>query len=152
MVNFSNHNIDNTPEFSFIGKEFECRLVDIYDADTITVIINVNDKFWKYTVRIYGIDTPEIRTRDDVEKIQAYIARQRVIDLLCYSGHCLSVASSRDEIQKYLKNTIIKVWIKCYDFGNFGRLLADVFSFSEKLELGPSIGEVLLQENLANKY
>lgn len=149
---YKDYDIDNTNEFSFTCKEDVCRLIDIYDGDTVTVIIPINKEYWQYRIRIHGINTPEIRTLDLDEKEKGYKARQRVIELLCGEDTPLTTESSKKEIQAYLKSNIFLVWLKCYDFCSFGRILADVYSYNQETGAGQNVAEVLLKENLCEVY
>ena len=51
-------------------NEYDVHIVKIVDGDTVDVDINLGFGVWLHDerVRIMGIDTPESRTRDDVEK------------------------------------------------------------------------------------
>ena len=50
--------------------EYKCNLVNVVDGDTIDVDIDLGFGVWMQNqrIRMYGIDTPESRTSDDVEK------------------------------------------------------------------------------------
>ena len=64
--------------------EYRCKIVNVYDGDTATVDIDLGFKSWRHSekVRIGGIDTPEIRTRNKREKVFGYLARARMRELL----------------------------------------------------------------------
>ena len=49
--------------FSLEGKEFIAKIVDVYDGDTITCKIDLGFKInaYKQKIRLYDIDTPELR-------------------------------------------------------------------------------------------
>ncbi len=51
--------------------EYKCKLVKVVDGDTIDVDIDLGFGVWmrKQRIRMYGIDTPESRTSDKVEKV-----------------------------------------------------------------------------------
>ena len=46
-------------------------MVRVVDGDTVDVDIDLGFGVWlrKQRIRLYGIDTPEFRTSDDVEKV-----------------------------------------------------------------------------------
>ena len=46
-------------------------MVKVVDGDTVDVDIDLGFGVWlrKQRIRLYGIDTPESRTSDDVEKV-----------------------------------------------------------------------------------
>ena len=50
--------------------EYRCRIDRVVDGDTVDVDIDLGFGVWlrEERVRMYGIDTPESRTRDLVEK------------------------------------------------------------------------------------
>jgi endonuclease YncB( thermonuclease family) len=67
----------------FLPDLKRCKIIDVYDGDTITVGTVVNNKGVQYRIRMRGIDTPEIRTKNLEEKEAGYRAR----DFL--AKHCL---------------------------------------------------------------
>ncbi len=64
--------------------EYRARLVKVVDGDTVDVDIDLGFGIWMKDerVRIMGIDTPESRTRDKVEKLFGKAASARVKELL----------------------------------------------------------------------
>lgn len=84
-------------------------VIKVYDGDTITVanklpIYHCNDIF-RFSVRLNGIDTPEIRGKDEDEKDAAKVAKN---------------ALSEKILGKY-------VTLKNIATEKYGRLLADVY-------------------------
>jgi len=63
--------------------EYKATIIDIYDADTMTLEIDLGFNI-KITekVRLYGIDTPELRTKNKQEKKLGYEARDYLRNLL----------------------------------------------------------------------
>ena len=51
--------------------EYKCKMVRVVDGDTVDVDIDLGFGVWmrKQRIRMYGIDTPESRTSDKVEKV-----------------------------------------------------------------------------------
>lgn len=95
---------------------------EVYDGDTITVSFLFGGNLMTWRIRILGIDTPEIRTRDKEEKVKGLAAKKRC--------------------QELCEKQFVTLKIKKLD--NFSRLLADV-----TLENGNDLGTILLQENYA---
>ena len=90
--------------------EYKCKITRIVDGDTMDIDIDLGFGVWlhKERVRIYGIDTPESRTRDLVEKRFGLAAK--------------------DFAKKFLLDHDPKVTLvtKEYDAkGKFGRILGD---------------------------
>ena len=57
--------------------EYKCKLVRVVDGDTIDVDIDLGFGVWMQNqrIRMYGIDTPESRTSDDIEKVYGNAAK-----------------------------------------------------------------------------
>ena len=58
--------IDNTKYYTLDGDEYVCKCIKVYDGDTITVAFipkGLKD-FYKYTIRLNGIDSPEIKSKN----------------------------------------------------------------------------------------
>lgn len=128
---------DNCAWFGIPENEvLECKVIDVYDGDTITVILPFCGRFFKSKCRLLGIDSPEIRTRDPVEKTAALAARE------------------------WLRHQILnqRVWLQCKGYDKYGRLLADVYPHNwvqgggKMLFACPSYNERLLQEGYAVAY
>ena len=58
--------------------EYRCEIVKIIDGDTVDVDIDLGFGVWmkKERIRLYGIDTPESRTRDLEEKKYGLAAKE----------------------------------------------------------------------------
>ena len=55
----------------FIPQIKKCTVVSVYDGDTITIASKLpfrNSPIYRWSLRIYGIDCPEMKTRNDKEK------------------------------------------------------------------------------------
>tara|TARA_A100000172_G_scaffold57977_3_gene37760 strand:- start:9318 stop:9743 length:426 start_codon:yes stop_codon:yes gene_type:complete len=110
--------------------EYQCRVVKVIDGDTVDVDIDLGFGVWlhKQRVRLYGVDTPESRTRDKVEKEYGNIAKQYVIDYLPLGS--LQVLKTQIDKQR----------------GKFGRILG------EFLINDTTINQMLIDNHLAVKY
>ena len=58
--------------------EYRCKILKVIDGDTVDVDIDLGFGVWmhKERVRLFGIDTPESRTRDKEEKKYGLISYQ----------------------------------------------------------------------------
>ena len=54
--------------FSLENQRKIGKCVDVYDGDTIQVVFQMQSELFRWTCRLVGIDTPEIRTRNKTEK------------------------------------------------------------------------------------
>ena len=143
---FENLNIHEIPFFSLEGLNTWCRVIDIYDGDTITVVIPLMTSMYKFHIRLYGIDTPEIKSLVQQEKEKAIISRNRLIEL------CTNVATnlkSRKEVQQFLSENIYLIWINAYKMDKYGRVLANVYKSPEDTV---SFTKTLIDEKLGYEY
>lgn len=143
---FENLNIHEIPFFSLEGLNTWCRVIDIYDGDTITVVIPLMTSMYKFHIRLYGIDTPEIKSLVQQEKDKAIISRNRLIEL------CTNVATnlkSRKEVQQFLSENIYLIWINAYKMDKYGRVLANVYKSPEDTI---SFTKILIDEKLGYEY
>jgi micrococcal nuclease len=102
----------------------------IIDGDSLILDIDLGFNMWmkNKSTRLYGVDTPEIRTRNAVEKKAGLLAKEFVEGKLTV-GDSITIDSYLDKSEK------------------FGRILVVV-----KTENGDNINDLLLKENLAIKY
>ncbi len=52
---------ENTPIWSLDGKVIKVKVLKVYDGDTFWVALKLNGKVVRHKVRLYGIDTPEMK-------------------------------------------------------------------------------------------
>jgi len=68
-------NANEINRFSFDGVKKYARIVKVYDGDTCTIIFRWKKQNIKCSCRIYGIDTPEIKTSNTKERELGYKAK-----------------------------------------------------------------------------
>ena len=109
--------------------EYNCTVEKVVDGDTIDVVLDLGfDILYKSRVRLFGIDTPESRTRNKDEKARGKMA-----------GAFLEEAIEDGEkivIQTKLKDSR----------GKFGRVLGDV------VVDGININQLMVKCHLAVAY
>ena len=85
----------NTPEFRLSCDKRVCKVVDVYDGDTFSVVFDHKGELIKYRCRCYGYDTPEMRPsrknpNREHEKKLAYAAKNRIIEIFSEIGFSIS--------------------------------------------------------------
>lgn len=118
--------------FSFDGLETRAGIVKVYDGDTITAEFPLpHDQFklvsprYRWSCRIVGIDTPELRSKNRHVQEHAYKARDRVRELILGQECKLDLC----------------------DFDKYGRVLCSVTTPD-----GRDLANILIDEGLALSY
>ena len=107
--------------------EYKATVVKVVDGDTVDVDIDLGFDTWLHNqrIRLYGIDTPECRTRNKQEKAHGLLAK------------------------KYVQETLIvgEVYaLRTKEKGKFGRYLGEI-------KVGrTTINKLLIKEGLAVAY
>jgi endonuclease YncB( thermonuclease family) len=140
-----------TPKFSFQDLETECRIVSLYDGDTINIILplTTNDNIgYRFSCRLNGIDTCERKNTNSVLK---QISEKSII---CLYENITGKKLPKDKIFKDLEEIIEKdldenvylLKVKCYQFDKYGRILLDIFLKDN------TVSKLLLDNKLAYPY
>jgi micrococcal nuclease len=81
---------------------YRCKVLRVVDGDTIDVDIDLGFGVWMHRerVRIMGIDTPESRTRDLVEK-QFGLAAKEYVKTLMPVGSMQIIKTQKDKTGKF---------------------------------------------------
>ena len=81
--------------------EYKCKVVHIVDGDTVDIDIDLGFGVWlrDQRVRLYGIDTPESRTRDLEEKKYGLAAKEFLTKWL--SSGTVSIKTHKDAKGKF---------------------------------------------------
>ena len=109
------------------------KVIKVVDGDTIDVMLDLGfDIMYKSRVRLFGIDTPESRTSDKVEKKYGLMSKKFLSDAL--------------------KNAT-KISIKTYkgeETGKFGRILGEVWRTTNFAD--QSINDYMIEKHHAVAY
>tara|TARA_B100000242_G_C43039518_1_gene484855 strand:+ start:824 stop:1351 length:528 start_codon:yes stop_codon:yes gene_type:complete len=117
-----NHLLQSTnrmEEFTLLGEIKVCKVVSVYDGDTIKVCFYHNNIINKWSVRLLGLDTPELRPSRLLSNRQDEIRKAKESrDYL----RSILLPSKNDTTQKLF-------YLKCFDFDKYGRLLGEIFEY-----------------------
>lgn len=113
--------------------EYRCKVVKIVDGDTVDVDIDLGFGVWlkKERIRMYGIDTPESRTRDLSEKKYGLMAKDYITRLLDDEGGI--VLKTRKDAE-----------------GKYGRILGELWRTTDFTDT--SINDLMIKNHHAVAY
>jgi endonuclease YncB( thermonuclease family) len=132
-------NPDTVPDVICAGVPIWVYIYDVYDGDTVKFLMfsgGTSGPVIKLSLRLLGIDTPEIRGSSVDEKTAAVISRDRLAALID-----APIRSRARLVRQHLTQIVIRDWDK---FG--GRVLGDI------MVDGRSVANVLCEEGFGRKY
>ena len=110
--------------------EYKAKIRRWVDGDTVDVTLDLGfDILYNNRIRLYGINTPESRTRDLEEKERGLAAKDRVKEL-CPVGSKITLRTTKD------------------GRGIFGRILGEIFIPG----VVQSVNQLLVEEGHAVEY
>ena len=109
--------------------EYKAEVTRVIDGDTIdaNIWLGFDVVLPSQRIRLFGIDTPESRTRNKEEKIRGLLSKQHMQDM-CPKGHTIRLESK--------------------DRGKFGRILGIIYQMSEDI----SINQKMCDDGYAVPY
>ena len=112
--------------------EYKCKVTKVVDGDTVDVDIDLGFGVWmrKQRIRMYGIDTPESRTSDEVEKLYGKAA----------TAFLVKWTNAGDLTLRTFKD----------DRGKFGRILGELWRITNYAD--QSINEYMIEKHHAVRY
>lgn len=113
---------DISTDYSLEGRSVLGKVTRVIDGDSMKVSIPVDGHVWTFPIRVYGIDCPEIRTKNLREKELGFEAKSRVEELVL--GKIVS--------------------LQLGEFDKFGRLLGSIVTSD-----GTNVADDLISKELA---
>ena len=115
--------------------EYNCTIKRVVDGDTVDVDIDLGFGIWVHNVRVrlYGIDTPESRTRDLEEKKAGLFAKKVVLHYLP-EGSKQVLRTHKDKVGKY------------------GRVLGEFVMYDGDQDRQTTINEFMIRHRIGVEY
>jgi micrococcal nuclease len=115
--------------------EYRAKVIKVIDGDTADVDIDLGFDvvLKKQRIRFMGIDTPESRTSDEVEKMYGNMAKDFVKSFL-KDGEYVTLKTFRD------------------DRGKFGRVLGDFSVYDSEKDRYVDLTKLMIEKHLAVPY
>jgi micrococcal nuclease len=127
--------------------EYKTKVVRVIDGDTVDVDIDLGFGVWlrKERVRLLGIDTPESRTRDKVEKKYGLAAKEFLKKALGTSPILKTTKDGKGKFGRILGEFIVEVEDNRI---NINQLLVDNY---HAVEYQGQSKETIKEQHLANR-
>jgi micrococcal nuclease len=120
---------DDVDFMTFDGVTKKCKVVDVYDGDTCTIVFKFRGVYNKYKLRLSGIDAPEMKPLRSKERREIEIQKAH---------------AARDQLAARILNKVVKVVFEHED--KYGRLLGTIYLKKE------NICEWMIENKLAVSY
>jgi micrococcal nuclease len=115
-------NLNNTEKFK--PNIRLAKVIKVYDGDTITIGTIMNNNNYQFQVRLNRLDTPELKTKNEIEKKAGLFVRDKLIEKILYQV----------------------ITINIIEYDKYGRLLAEIYLNDE------NINDWLLNNKFAVPY
>ena len=111
--------------------QYKAIITKVIDGDTVDVDIDLGFDVWlkNQRIRLYGIDTPESRTSDKVEKVFGNLAKAKVLHF-CPVGEKIVLQTRTDDSR-----------------GKYGRILGELIT-----DEGINVNTYLVENSYAVEY
>ena len=130
-----NTNDEKIKTFSLKGQRYLAKVVDVYDGDTITVLLRYRLKTHKFKVRMYGYDSPEMRPpRDDPNR---YNIKEAAVQ-------------AKIKLSEMINQKIVE--LDCGGFDKYGRLLATVHLRENCCKTSIDVNQWMIRNGYGYKY
>ena len=113
--------------------EYRCKILKVVDGDTVDVDIDLGFGVWMRgeRIRLYGIDTPESRTRDKAEKVCGLYAKEFLKQQL---GKTSTLRTQKDSK------------------GKFGRILGQFIVYDSVTDSYRSVSDMMIERYIGVEY
>jgi endonuclease YncB( thermonuclease family) len=130
---------ENTPIWSLDGKVINVKILKVYDGDTFWVALKLNGKVVRHKVRLYGVDTPELKPSLSLKNRDKEIKAAK---------------KAKNFVEELINNKVVEML--CGKWDKYGRLLGTIYIY----EYGClpcwykkfSLGDMLIENRLGKPY
>jgi endonuclease YncB( thermonuclease family) len=127
----------DAPFLTFENMTTTARVVDIIDGDTIVVIFPFKGEFYKFRIRLAGINCPE-RFTEEGKDATLFLARAIINDSFTYTD--------KQDIKNALSKNVVIVSLSLHGSEKYGRLLGTIY------KNGVDINNMLVEAGHAVPY
>ena len=139
MADLAGCRLSDVKPFTLAGVSAPCKIVRVYDGDTVHIALELFGTLQRITCRLVGIEAPEIKST--LHKTSALAARNRLIQLGCSFDIALDDNRSDNKIQCLLDRNTRILQAELQGADKYGRWLTVL-----RLQDGTCINDVLVNE------
>ena len=125
---------DNNLEIYKLKGSFLVKVVDVYDGDTITIILINKCGYEKHKLRMYGYDSPEIKPLKNKKNRDTEIK---------------NALKAKNFLSKQILNKIVIFESKGYD--KYGRLLGNIY-LRRYFKTNININQLMIEKGFGYPY
>ena len=134
--------------FNLDGLQTPARIVSAHDGDTMRAVFVFAGSYSQFIVRVLHVDSPELASKDPLERDAGLRVRNRVLQMLCPDADFqLDGTYTVKQIESRLEAHPAIVTLKCGEWDKYGRLLAQVTT-TQHLD----VAQTLQREGLVHSY
>jgi endonuclease YncB( thermonuclease family) len=130
-----------------------CKVQKIYDGDTLTIIIKINQTFVGFNVRLFGLDTPEIHPKEcsliekEFEQNLAIKARNKLVELVTDQEIIIDKKYTNKEMNEIFQKNKKIINVEFHqEQDKYNRPLVKLYDNDK------NINDILINENYAKIY
>ena len=112
-----------SPFFSLNGYKTIGRIVNVIDGDSLIIILPLFDKYYKFHVRLNGIETCETHSKNVEVKDKALTSKYRIIELLTKDYKKIQdiIGITNKQVTEIFKSFKCLVTVNCFEFDKYHR-------------------------------
>lgn len=135
-----NCTFDNINELSLEGKQKKCKVVRVYDGDTLWLATKIYGSYYKLKVRMMGYDSPELKPKLNI------VGREQEIN---------AAQLAKSKLESLILDEIVSV--KFFKNDKYGRPLCNIYLYKTKYCIfkyidNKSINSIMIEEGHGYKY
>lgn len=139
----------DVPVYDWAGQHFWVRIIEMHDADSLKVVLELNGCLYKVMTRLIGIDSPEIRTKDADERVLAIRSRDRAAQWALPNTFVAGGAYTEKTLKEALWANPVIVLMECRETDKYGRVLVE---FRRDGLDTKTLNQILIDEGYADVY
>jgi endonuclease YncB( thermonuclease family) len=132
------------PAFRISGRFF-AKVVSVYDGDTITVLMALDEyaEFYEHKIRVYGYDSPELRPKRSKDYLKSRFDSRE--------DEKSAAKAARDFLRERILDEIVEIRT-VQNRDPFNRLLAEVYARDNDAEFNVNICDFMISNGHGLKY